>query len=115
MRGCASIGGVHELNVLQVIHAGAIRSCGNRLRYMGVRGQTEFVEGCEEVIVTGFVAWPPVAHRPGVDHLIVENVIAIAAAGPGLGRVVLAGIAGAGEQPGRSAVHAELAVGGEID
>ena len=98
-----------------MIHAGAIRGGGDCLRDMSVRGQAEFVEGGEEMIVAGFVAWLPVAHRPGVDHLVVEHVIAVAAAGCGFGGVVFAGVAGRGQQARRRAVDAEAAVGREID
>ena len=110
----ASVGSVHELDVLQMIHARAIRGCGNCLRYVGVRGQSEFVERGEEMIVAGFVARLPVAHRPGVDHLVVEHVIAVSAACRRLGGVVLAGVAGRGQQPRRRPVHAQAAGGREI-
>src|SRR5208282_1013123 len=80
-----------------------------------VRGQAELVESSEEMIVTGFFARLPVAHGPGVDHLAVEDVIDVSAAGGGFGGVGFAGIARRGEEVGGGAVHAQAAGGGEID
>ena len=91
-----------------------LRRGGDCLGHVGVRGQTKFVERGEEMIVAGFVAGLPVAHRPGVDHLVVENVVAVSAAGGGFRGIGLAGIAGRGEQARRCAVGAQAAVGGEI-
>ncbi len=113
--GATGVGGVHEFDVLQMVQAGAIGGGSDAFGGVVVRGQPEFVEGGEEMIVTRFVARLPVAHRPGVDHLAVEHVIDIRATGRGFGSVGFAGIARRGEEVGGGAVDAEVAGGGEID
>ena len=105
---------MHELDILKMVHASAVRSRGDRVRDMSVRGQTEFFKAREEMIVAGFVARPPVAHRPGIDHLVVEYVIAVTAAGCGFGGIGFTGVAGRCDQAGRCAVHAQSAIRGEI-
>ena len=67
------------------------------------------------MIVTGFFARLPVTHGPGVDHLAIEDVIDVSAAGGGFGVVGFAGIARRGKEAGGGAVYAETAGGGEID
>src|SRR5580765_4037560 len=94
---------------------GAVDDTGDGFRNMIVRREPELVEGGEEVVVSRFFSVAPVAHRPGVDDLVVENVIVVGAPDSGLGRVVLAVIAGRGEQAGGRAVDAEVIRGGEVD
>src|SRR5690348_335351 len=57
----------------------------------------------------------PVAHGPGVDDLVVEDMVAVSAADGGLGRVMLAGIAGRRYQLRGRAIDAEIVGGGEVD
>ena len=108
------VGGVHELDVLQIIHACTIRCCRDSFRHMGVRSQAEFVEGGEEMIVARSLPRIPVAHRPGIDHLAVEDAIDVRAANRGFGGVGLARITGRRDQARRRAVHAQAAGGREI-
>src|SRR5579863_10689881 len=72
--GISAVGSVHEFHVLQMIAAGAIHHRHYGFRRVQVRGQAELIEGGEEVVVAGFVARLPVAHGPGIDDLVVENV-----------------------------------------
>ena len=106
--GGASIGGVHEFDILHVFAGGAVDHGGDGLGDMVVRGQSELVEGGEEVVVAGLVAGAPVAHGPCVDDLVVEDVVVVGAADAGLRRVMFAGIAGGAQQAGRGAVDAEI-------
>ena len=98
-----------------MIHAGAIgRSC-DRLRHMRMRSKTELIEGTEELIVPGLLARLPVAHGPCIDHLVIEDMIAVSAASGRLGGIDFTWIARRRQQAGRSPVHTEAAGGGEID
>src|ERR1051326_365014 len=67
------------------------------------------------MVVAGFVTGAPIAHGPGVDDLVVEDVVAVSAADGGLGRVMLAGIAGGRYQLRGRAIDAEIVGGGEVD
>ena len=93
-----AVGGVHELDVLHVLFGGAVDDGGDGFGGVIVDCEFELVEGGEEMVVAGLVAGTPVAHRPGVDDLVVEDVVVIGAADGGLGRVMLAGIAGRSDQ-----------------
>ena len=108
LRGSAAIGGVHEFDILHVFAGGAVDHGGDGFGDMVVRGQSELVEGGEEMVVAGLVAGAPVAHGPCVDDLVVEDVVVIGAADAGLRRVMFAGIAGGAQQAGRGAVDAEI-------
>ena len=115
LRRATGIGRMHKLDILQMVHAGAIGGGGDGFGDMGIGGQTELVEGGEEMIVTRFVARAPIAHGPGVNHLAVEDVIDVAATGGGFGGVGFTGVTGRSEQVRRCAVDAQVARGGEID
>ena len=114
-RGGASVGGVHEFDVLHVLAGGAVDDGGDAFGYVVMRRETELVEGGEEVVVARLVPGAPVAHRPGVDDLVVEDVVVIGAADAGLGRVVFAGIAGSAEQLRGGAVDAEIVGRSEVE
>src|SRR5208282_6666850 len=88
-----SVGGVHELDVLYVLTGGAVDHRRHGFGLMTVDRRSELVEGGEKMVVAGFVAGAPVAHRPGVDDLVVEHMVVIGAADGGLRRIFLAGIA----------------------
>jgi hypothetical protein len=105
---------MHELYILQMIHASAIGCDGDCLGNMRVRRQAEFIEGGEKMIMARFIAGLPVAHRPGIDHLVEENLVAVSTAGGRFDGISFAGIAGRGKQARRCAVRAQAAVGGEI-
>ena len=115
LRRAAPIGGVHELDVLHVFAAGAVGNGSYGFGDVVMRSESELVEGGEEMVVAGFIAGAPVAHRPGIDDLVVENVVVVGAANAGFRRVVLAGIAGRAHQLRSSAVDAEIVGGGEVD
>src|SRR5215471_8865090 len=112
--GGASVGGVHELDVLQVLFGSAIDDRGDAVGSVVVRGESELAEGSEEVIVARFLARAGVAHRPRVDDLVIENLVTIGAADRGLGSVVLTGIAGWGYESRCGAVNAEVVRRGEV-
>ena len=114
-RGGASVGRVHEFHVLHVFLGSAVDDGSDGFGDVVVGGESEFVEGGEEMVVAGFVAGTPVAHRPGVDDLVVEDVVVVGAADAGLWRVVLAGIAGRAEQSRSGAVDAEIVGRGPVD
>ena len=115
LSGGPAIGRVHELDVLNMLFCGAIQDRSDRLRHMIVSGEPELVECGEEMIVSRFFCAAPVAHRPGVDDLVIENVVVIGAADRGLGRVVLTGIAGRSEQAGSRPVDAHVVGGRPVD
>src|SRR5450755_1447539 len=97
-RGGAAVGGVHEFDVLHVLAGGAVDDSSDSLGSVVMGGEPELVEGGEEVIVAGLVAGAPVAHRPGVDDLVIEDVVVVGTADAGFRRVMLAGIAGSAQQ-----------------
>jgi len=113
--GRASVGRMHEFDVFDMLARGAIDHGGDRFGYVAVRCQAELVEGSEEVVVTGFVSGAPVAHGPGIDDLVIEDVVVIGAADSRLGRVFLAGIAGGSHEARGGAVHAEIVGDGEVN
>src|ERR1035441_8644752 len=67
------------------------------------------------MVVTRFLLAMPVAHRPGVHQLIVENVVLIGAAHRRLVPVRLARIARRRNQLRGAAVHAESVLRGPVD
>jgi hypothetical protein len=115
LSGGAAIGSVHELDVLHVLARGAVDDGGDGFGHVVVGGESELVEGGEEVIVTRLVARSPVAHRPRVNDLVVEDVVVVGAADSGFRRVMFAGIAGGAHQARSGAVHAEVVVRGKIE
>ena len=113
--GGEAVGGMHELDVLHVFLGGAIDHGGDGLRRVVVGGEFEFVECREEMIVTGFIAGPPIAHGPGVDDLVVKDLVVIRASDRRLGSVSIAGVAGRSQQARGRAVNAEIVGGREVD
>ena len=114
-RGGVAVGGMHELDVLHVFFRGAIRDAGHRFGGVIFSHRQELVEGSKEMVMGGFVARPPIAHRPGVDDLPVENLIVVGAANRRLGSVFFAGITRSAEQTGSGAVDAKIVGSSPVD
>src|SRR5215475_14221769 len=99
---------MHEFDILQVVSG---RAGGNfrRLVAHAIRpGEIEFVESREEVIMARTFRWSPVAHGPGIDELVEENLVAISAAHPGLTGIHARFITRWPDQRGGGAVYAEI-------
>lgn len=89
---------------------------GQLVTYAVDRSQFEFFESSEKVVVAGIAGAVPVAHRPGVDQLIVENSVVIGAADGWFVGVLGAGcVAGRGRQARDAAVDAEIVLGCVVD
>ena len=95
LRRQISVRSVHEFEILQMIGRGALRGLGDGIAQVIGHGGKKLVEGGEKVIVAGFFAGP-VAHGPGIDDGIVENVVLIGAADGGLAGEAVARIVARG-------------------
>src|SRR5579864_1943872 len=98
-----------------MLFGGPVDDARDGFGHMVVRCEAKLVEGGEEVVVTRFRSVAPVAHGPRVDDLVVENMVVVGATDGGLGRVVLAIIAGRGEQAGSGPIDAVVVGGGKVD
>jgi len=110
-----SIRGVHEFQILQMIGRRAFRRLGERIAQVIRHRREKFVEGGKKVVVSGFLA-RPVAHGPGIDDGIVENVVLVGAADGRLAGEAVAGVvARRRNQNGSRAVDAKAVLGGEVN
>jgi hypothetical protein len=98
---------VHHFDILQVIGRSARGDFGERFAGMLLHRRAELIKRPEEVVVTGLFLGMPVAHRPSVDELVVENVILIGTANGRLSSVGLARVASGVYQLRSAAVDAE--------
>jgi hypothetical protein len=109
LRGSVSVGRHHEFDILQVIVGSARCDLSQLVAHTVQRREEELVESCEEMVVARSLVGSPVAHRPRIDELVVENMIAIGALNCGLAGVRRArGIAGRRQKVRRAAIHAEV-------
>ena len=93
----------------------AFRRLGDRIAQVIGHRRKKFVEGGEKVIVSGFLA-RPVAHGPGIDDGIVENVVLVGAADGRLAGEAVAGIVTRGRnQNGSRAVDTKAVLSGEVN
>jgi hypothetical protein len=109
------VGAAHQLDVLHVLFGSAVDHARNQLGHVGVRSGLELIEAGEEVIVSGFVSRTPVAHRPGVNDLVVENVVRVGAANRGARLVLFAGVARRAEQLRGRSINTEIIRSREVD
>src|SRR5208282_1101146 len=80
-----------------------------------LQSRAELLEGSEKVIVARFLLAMPVAHRPGIHQLVVEDLVLIGATYRRLDLVGLARITGCANQFRSAAVHAESVFRGPVD
>ena len=75
----------------------------------------ELIEGGEEVIVAGLLARQPVAHRPGIYHLPIQNMVLVGASHRGLVGVFLTGVAGRKNEVRGRVIDAQPILGRVVD
>src|SRR5262249_5042383 len=69
----------------------------------------------EEVVVARFITSMPVAHRPGVNNLVVKNMVSVGTANAGLRRVVVTRIARRSYETRTGALDAKIVGSSEVD
>src|SRR5437660_11577003 len=106
---------MHEFQVQQVVSGSTTPGLSQHLAGVQAGSKVELIEVSEEVVMTGFRAWNPIAHRPSVDDLVIKHMILVSAGDGGLVGVLLTGITRRGDQDRRGVVHAHAAVGGVVD
>jgi hypothetical protein len=91
------------------------RHFGKGIANVLLHRRTKLIERSKEMIVPRLLRRMPVAHRPRVDQLVVENVVLIGAAHRRLALVGLARIARRVNQLRRRAVHAQRVLRSPVD